>query len=130
MRQVVVFTDNRIQVKNRCQAIQTCFLSQLPYIIGELSGVCEYGGEMMKMIAVTIENARSYESYPMKVDIQKMKLDFAKVMAEFENASIRMERRKRWRWFNDLKFRKITQFGLSHAAATVLPVLLSCLKTK
>ena len=130
LRQVVVFTDNRIHVKNRCKAIQTCFLSQLPYIIGELLGVCEYNSEMIKMMAKTIDDARSYESYPMKVDIQKMKLDFAKVMAEFENASIKMERRKRWRWFNDFKFHKITPFGVSHAAAAVFPVLISCLKAK
>ncbi len=78
---VVVFTNNRIEVQNKCQSIKTCFVSQLPYIIDGLRGECSLSDEKMHAVRVAIEEAACHESYPFEFDVQQYKKDFVVLMA-------------------------------------------------
>ena len=87
----MVFTNNRIEVHNKCEALKTCFISQLPYLIdGYSRGDYLYGPEDMENIKKTIENAECREKYPLGFDTNKYKMDFAKTMAiiEEENTAL------------------------------------------
>ncbi len=82
---VVVFTNNRIEVKNHCESIKNCFLSQLPHIISE----CKTGMSNVDIsrVASAIDNARDEGCYPLNFNAKQFKLDFATVLAELERAS-------------------------------------------
>ncbi len=84
---VVVFTDNRIEVQNKCPAIKTCFVSQLAYLIDDQNKETKYTDEAMKQIESSIRETESKESYPFDFDVAKYKMDFALLMATLEEAS-------------------------------------------
>lgn len=84
---VVVFTDNRIEVQNKCPAIKTCFVSQLAYLIDDQNKETKYTDEAMKQIESSIRETESKESYPFDFDVAKYKMDFALLMATLEDAS-------------------------------------------
>lgn len=86
--EIVVFTNNRIEVRNRCDGIQTCFIGQLPYIIDECNAGIQLTSEEMHRAAKIIDEAKCEESYPMELDVDRFKRDFAMLMAELEAASL------------------------------------------
>ena len=85
---IVVFTDSRIEVQNKCQSIRTCFVSQLSYIIDALRGGSSLSDEKMLAVKALIEEAACHESYPFRFDAQQYKKDFAVLMATLELASL------------------------------------------
>lgn len=84
---VVVFTDNRIQVRNCCEQLNTCFLSQLPYIIQDHKGTDVLTEAQVQEVEQIVESARCTETYPLKIDVPQFKQDFAVLMATLEHAS-------------------------------------------
>ena len=85
--EIVVFTNNQIEVQNRCKTIKPCFLGQLPYIIDEWEqDDCLTTEEMLRVTEI-IEEARCEEEYPLELDVKKYKRDFATLMAKLEAAS-------------------------------------------
>lgn len=84
---IVVFTNNRIEVRNRCDGIQTCFLEQIPYIVDEWNDGIHLTTEEMSRVAKAIDEAKCEESYPLELDVDRFKRDFATLMAELETAS-------------------------------------------
>lgn len=84
---IVVFTNNRIEVRNRCDGIQTCFLEQIPYIVDEWNDGIHLTTEEMSQAAKVIDEAKCEESYPLELDVDRFKRDFATLMAELETAS-------------------------------------------
>ena len=84
---VVVFTDDRIELQNKCPAIKTCFVSQLAYLIDDQNKETKYTDEAMKQIESSIRETESKESYPFDFDVAKYKMDFALLMATLEDAS-------------------------------------------
>ena len=89
--EIVVFTNNRIEVVNQCERIQTCFLGQLPYIIDEWRKGGHISSEEMRRAAQTIEEARCYETYPLELDVERFKSDYAELMVKLEAASMDWE---------------------------------------
>lgn len=89
--EIVVFTNNRIEVVNQCESIQTCFLGQLPYIIDEWKKGGHITSEEMRRAAQAIEEARCYETYPLELDVERFKSDYAELMAKLEAASMGWE---------------------------------------
>lgn len=85
---IVVFTNNRIEVQNKCQSIRTCFLSQLSYIIDGFRGDGSLSDEKMHAVVDAIEKAACHECYPFEFDVQHYKKDFAVLMATLEMASL------------------------------------------
>ena len=75
---IVVFTNNRIEVNNQCEGLRTCFLGQLPYIIdGWKEGGHHITSKEMKLAAQAVEEARCYETYPLELDVERFKNDYA-----------------------------------------------------
>jgi len=87
VKSIVVFTNSRIEVNNRYEYVQTCFLSALPHIINNYKGAELYTSEDMDQIEKALEQARCNEAYPMEMDMEQFKQDFATVMAILETAS-------------------------------------------
>lgn len=86
---LVVFTNNRIEVKNHCKSLQTCFLGQLPYIIEEYKGRDIYTEENIETISLAVEEARCKECYTYDFDVNQFKIDFANILTLLEEASIK-----------------------------------------
>ncbi len=85
IHRVVVFTNNKIEVRNKCESLRTCFISQLPDIIDSYSrGDYLYGPEDMERLKNAIEAADSKERYPLGFDADAYKRDFAELMATLE----------------------------------------------
>lgn len=85
--EIVVFTNNRIEVKNHCSRIKTCFLGQLPYIIDEWNLEGNLTSKAIHQAGEAVENARCKEKYPLGLDTKSFKRDLATVMAKLEAAS-------------------------------------------
>lgn len=83
---LVVFTNSSMQVENRFPYITTCYLSDLPHRIGGYDGERIYSSEDIEKMVVAIEENKCNEGYPMPIDMQEFKHDFATVMAILENA--------------------------------------------
>lgn len=88
IQSIVVFTNNRIEIRNHYSKLQVSFLGQLPYIIDEYCGRDTYSETDMRRMASAIEEAQIHEAYPMRdVDIAQLKMDFAILMATLEEAA-------------------------------------------
>ena len=92
MRSVVVFTDDRIEVRNKYPLITTCFVNQLNHIIEESQGNNTLTIEEMNSIESSVKAAECKEAFPFKLDVAQYKLDFATLMAVLEEASAQEER--------------------------------------
>lgn len=86
IRSVVVFTNNRIEVRNKYRQIRTCFVSQLAYIIDGYRLEDIISMEEMDQIQNAVEVAECKETYPMDFDVQQYKADFANLIATLEMA--------------------------------------------
>lgn len=51
---IVVFTDNRIEVHNRCKEIRTCFISQLAYFIDDYRETSIFTDGIMEQLETVI----------------------------------------------------------------------------
>ena len=91
IRSIVVFTDNRIEVQNKYSRIRTCFVSQLAYIIDGFKSDTNMSEEEMEHIEGLIKEAECKEAYPFDFDVAQYKMDFATLMAVFEEASAKAE---------------------------------------
>lgn len=83
---LVVFTNSSMQVENRFPYITTCYLSDLPHRIGGYVGDRIYSDETVDKMVATIEENKCHEEYPMPINMQEFKHEFATVMAILENA--------------------------------------------
>lgn len=88
---LVVFTDNRIEVQNKCKEIRTCFVSQLTYIIDGLRETCIFTEGIMEQLETVILAASNEERYPFEFDVNTYKNDFADLMVLLEEASAKEE---------------------------------------
>jgi len=86
--ELLVFTNNRIEVRNHCEEFRPCFLGQLPFIIDEWNSGAQLSIEEIRKAAATIESARSTAEFPLDFDVVRFKMDFARVMAELEAANL------------------------------------------
>ncbi len=87
IHEILVFTNNRIEVKNRCGGITTSFLGQLPYLIDEWGVENTIDTATMDRVADAVEKARCREKYPLELDAECLKRDYATVVAKLEAAS-------------------------------------------
>lgn len=84
----VVFANSRIDVNNKYQYLKTCFLSQLPHLIDEYKGEELYSSDDLLIIKDLLDNSENKKAYPLGMDIEKMKSDFAMTMALLEMTCI------------------------------------------
>ncbi len=87
IKQIVVFTNNRIQVQNRCKALQTTFLSQLPYLISEYSNSSpeRYTDQQLYYFFSQVKSANHTEAYPItELHIDEFKNNYAQLLIKLE----------------------------------------------
>lgn len=84
---MVVFTNSSINVENKFPYINTCYLSELPYKIGGYIGERIYTDDDIDAMVTAIEENRCHEEYPMPIDMQEFKVEFATLMATLEKAT-------------------------------------------
>lgn len=82
---LVVFTNYRMEIRNKCDELLTCFLGELPYIIDDYNGECLYSEEEIYQIAEDISDSAESTEYKYEMDMQKFKEDFARVLVTLEN---------------------------------------------
>lgn len=86
---IVVFTDNRIEIENECRELDVCLLSQLPYKVTKGNKSNTLSLQEQNTIAETLVSAAQERSYPINLDISKIKTDFAKALVAIEEANTR-----------------------------------------
>ena len=84
---IVVFTNNRIEIQNKYKGFRTCFLSQLCSIIEGVQSGTLYSEEEMNNISNAIAAVRYKEPYPFGYDMKMFKQNFAVLMAKLECAA-------------------------------------------
>ena len=84
---MVVFTNSSMHVENKYPYINTCYLSDLPHKIGGYIGEKIYTDADIDAMVTAIEETKCHEAYPMPIDMQAFKLEFATLMATLEKAT-------------------------------------------
>ena len=80
---IIVFTNNRIEVQNKCESLNTCFLSQLPHIIDKHRDVA-ISFEDMNLAIQAVSEANIEKSYPFEFDAETFKMNFARILVALE----------------------------------------------
>ncbi len=91
IKRIVVFTDSRIKVQNKCSKVKTCFVSQIAYIIDDLVGDKYINRVEMEHIEEAINESKCKEAYPFNFDVAQFKSDFATLMVILEEAKAKSE---------------------------------------
>ena len=93
IQSILVFTDSRIVVHNKCSGIRICFLCQLQYAVDQFDREQAKGKEVwdMELIDKTIMEARKSEAYPSEFNVTQYKYYFAVLMAKLEEAGAGQE---------------------------------------
>lgn len=106
---VVVFTNNRIEVENKDKELRTIYAGPLPYIIDDEKGMDIYSDYDIQQIESAFESERCKESYPLGIDVQQYKKDFATIMVQLDSApeNLRRNTEKKSRLSLNYVFEKI-----------------------
>lgn len=83
---IVVFTNARIQVCNKCRSLTTCFPNMMSFLIEGYQGDALYAEETMRKARLAVERARRAACYPSGLDVHQIKLDYANALAAIEQA--------------------------------------------
>lgn len=84
---LIVFTNDTVEITNECKTLKTTFLCQLPHLINDCDESLLYSDSEINHIAEIIESARSPEMYPLGFDAWKFKQDFVSIILKLEYAS-------------------------------------------
>ena len=82
---LVVFTNNRMEIRNKCKDLTTCFLGELPYLIDDYVGEKLFTEEDILAMSEAISDSAESNEYELEMDMQKFKEDFARVLVTLEN---------------------------------------------
>ena len=77
---LVVFTNNRMEIRNKCKDLKTCFLGELPYLIDDYAGEKLFTEEDIIAMTEVISDSAESNEYELEMDMQKFKEDFARVL--------------------------------------------------
>lgn len=81
---LLVFTNNRIEVKNTCKSIDSIFLGQLPYKIDKYNGWTLFTDERIDDMSETIKTAQFTGEYTLDIDMSAVKKDFAELIVALD----------------------------------------------
>lgn len=115
---VVVFTDNRIRVQNKCKEIRTCFLNQLTSVIDTYTGAKSISPDEMNLLMNTVDEMTTNTGYAPDMDIEKFKNDFAEIVAAMEDQKKEESKPIIWRTWKAI----ISSITLRKAASFLLTV--------
>ena len=111
--EVVVFTNNKVEIQNKCTTLKTCFLSQLPYAIDKCHNMT-FSFKEMDLAIETISAANKESYYPLEFDVESFKNNFANILATLELAKAK----KSSNWFKTMMSfvgRKVVKYAASAA---------------
>lgn len=91
IEKIVVFTNDEIEVTNRCNSLKTTFLNYLPILIEEYPGDNILAPEELSIMEDKINKCRKTDSYPVMKEITIFKETFATALASLEYAASNME---------------------------------------
>ncbi|MDO4486373.1 MAG: nuclease-related domain-containing protein [Bacillota bacterium] len=86
VEKIVVFTNDNIEVQNKCSSINVAFLDFLPILIEDYAGDNLYSEESMTAFAQAIDTGRCHETYPVDESIKNFKKSFSIAMSTLEMA--------------------------------------------
>lgn len=89
VERIVVFTNNRIRVQNRCRAIRTCFLNQLTTLIDTYRGNKIFTNDDIAKVLNLVDEMEIKESYKVPFDVETLKNDFAELIATLEGSNVK-----------------------------------------
>lgn len=92
VRNIVVFTNNRIEVQNKFPHIKTCFVNHLPYIIDGFRMDESISLDDMEHIQNVVENAICKEEYPFEFNVHQYQKDFVNLLVILEMAKEEQEK--------------------------------------
>ena len=124
---IVVFTDNRISVQNKCKDFRTCFLNQLASIIDTYAGQNTMVLSEIESLVSEIDDMTSVSSYKPNVDVQKIKRDFAELVSAMDYPEEVVSKTKTVWWrelFSAISFKSVAAvlltIGIVAAVATAI----------
>lgn len=91
---LVVFTNNNISVTNQYPFIQHCYLSSLPHLIDGYNGETIYGYDLVGHMVECVKNAQCTGSYPVPLDVNQFKQDFAELLTILEETPVKDEQQE------------------------------------
>ena len=86
---IVVFTNSNIEVHNKCEEINTCFVSQLTHFIENFKSETYLSLMDMEVLKNTINQAQEEQLYVVGFDVDQLKYSFANLIATLETASMK-----------------------------------------
>lgn len=86
IEKIVVFTNDNIEVRNKCESLKIAFLNLLPELIDDYAGEDLYNDADMHGIVDAIEAAKCAEKYPADEVVDAFKRNLAVAMATLELA--------------------------------------------
>ncbi len=84
---IVLFSNHKIHVQNKCPQLRTCFLKQLNYLIEDFDSEDVLTERDMDSIAERVNRIVGTDLFPIKTDIAQLKKDYAVLMAKLELAN-------------------------------------------
>ena len=131
IRTVVVFTNDHIEVHNRCPQVNTTFVNMLCHTVEQFRSNKRLALENIKNLESIVDGARCREAYPADFDVKQFKEDFAILKVKIEEAvSLKSKvanasNDNKTSIFNGLGIRKWLRTGFYRVATGVASVLLS-----
>ena len=114
IERILVFTNDNIEVINKCESIKICFLALLPTLIDGYPENVIYSDGMIKQIAQTIDHSRKSEMYPADKEIARFKEAFANAMAMLEVTEIEVVTQEEKAKATSFTSRKVDAWGILH----------------
>lgn len=124
---IVVFTDFRISVHNKCREFRTCFLNQLASIIDNYAGEKTMSLTEINNLMGSVDTMTSVSTYATGIDVQKIKKDFAELVSVMDYPVEAEKKTKQVWWreiFSSISFKNaaaiLLTIGIATAIATIL----------
>lgn len=109
VERIVVFTDNRHEVHNKCTSIRTCFLNQLTTVIDTYKAPKSMTDSEMDLLVAQMDSITSVTEYAPNFDVKQMKEDFADLVATLEVEEVKTN------WWREA-FKKVSEIFQGNAA--------------
>lgn len=95
---ILVFTNDYIEVRNKCPEIKTCFVNLLADTVENLETKETMDREKRKEIEDLVREATKVNAYKMRFNADQLKVDFATVLVKLEEAETANETAHRGWW--------------------------------
>lgn len=92
IRTIVVFTDDNIEVHNKCPQVNTAFVKMLCHTIEQFRSKTRLSLENIKALDSIVNHSRCRTAYPADFDVNQFKMDFATLKVKMEELELVAEK--------------------------------------